>query len=91
MQRRRAFGGGRTPGYVRTWRATANGLEGAAAGATDTALILDELAQVEARDLAAALYMLANGAGKARAHRDGGLREPRAWRVLTISSGEVPD
>jgi uncharacterized protein (DUF927 family) len=84
------WGRGATPGYVRTWRATANGLEGAAAGATDTALILDELGQVDGRDLAAALYSLANGAGKARAMRDGALREPRSWRVLTLSSGEVP-
>jgi uncharacterized protein (DUF927 family) len=82
--------GGTTGGYVRTWRATANGLEGAAAGATDTALVLDEVGQVEAREMAAALYSLADGAGKARALRDGSLREPRSWRTLTISSGEVP-
>ena len=78
------------PRLVRAWRATANGLEGAAAGATDTALILDELGQAETRELAAALYMLANGSGKARAHRDGSLRDPKSWRVLTLSSGEVP-
>jgi putative DNA primase/helicase len=84
------WGRGGTPGYVRTWRATANGLEGAAAGTTDTALILDELGQVDGRELAAALYSLANGAGKQRALRDGALREPRSWRVLTISSGELP-
>ena len=82
------WGRGDTPGFIRDWRATANGLEGAAAGASDTALILDELGQAEARDLAAALYMLANGGGKARAHRDGSLREPSTWRVLTLSSGE---
>ena len=34
--------------------------------------------QVDARDMAAALYSLANGAGKARAARDGGLREPKS-------------
>ena len=84
------WGRGDIPGYVRTWRATANGLEGSAAGATDTVLILDEVGQVEAREMAAALYSLANGAGKARANRDGSLRELREWRVLTISSGEVP-
>jgi uncharacterized protein (DUF927 family) len=84
------WGRGDTPGYVRSWRATANGLEGAAAGASDTALVLDELGQVETRELAAALYSLANGAGKARAARDGALREPRSWRVMFISSGEVP-
>ncbi len=84
------WGRGDTLGFVRAWRATINGLEGAAAGVTDTALILDELGQAEARELAAALYMLANGSGKARAHRDGSLRDPKSWRVLTISSGEVP-
>ena len=83
------WGRGDTPGFVRTWRATANGLEGAAAGATDSALILDELGQVEAREFAAAAYMLANGAGKSRAHRDGALRDPRAWRLMFLSSGEV--
>jgi putative DNA primase/helicase len=38
------------PGYVRAWRATANGLEGAAAGASDTILVLDELGVVDARE-----------------------------------------
>jgi putative DNA primase/helicase len=84
------WGRGSTPGYMRTWRATANGLEGAAASATDTALILDELGQVEARDAAQALYSLSNGSGKARAARDGALREPKSWRVLVVSSGELP-
>lgn len=84
------WGRGTSPGYIRTWRATANGLEGAAAGATDTALVLDELGVVEARDAAAAFYGLANGSGKARAARDGTLREPKSWRVLILSSGEVP-
>jgi putative DNA primase/helicase len=84
------WGRGDGGGFVRTWRATANGLEGAAAAATDTGLILDEVGQVDAREMAAALYALANGTGKARAARDGGLREPKTWRVLAISSGEVP-
>jgi putative DNA primase/helicase len=69
------WGRGSTPGYIRTWRATANGLEGAAASATDTALVLDELGQVDPREAGAALYSLSNGAGKARASRDGALEE----------------
>lgn len=84
------WGRGAAPGYVRAWRATANGLEGMAASASDTALVLDELGVIEARDFAAAVYGLANGSGKARAGRDGGLREPKSWRVLVLSSGEVP-
>jgi putative DNA primase/helicase len=65
------WGRGASPGYVRAWRATANGLEGVAASTSDTVLILDELSVMEARDVQAALYALANGAGKARAARDG--------------------
>ena len=84
------WGRGASPGYVRAWRATANGLEGASASATDTVLVLDELGVIEARDAAAAIYGIANGAGKARAARDGSLREPKSWRVLLLSSGELP-
>ena len=84
------WGRGASPGYVRAWRATANGLEGAAASATDTCLVLDELGQVEARDAGAGLYSLSNGMGKARAGRDGALREPKSWRALILSSGEIP-
>jgi uncharacterized protein (DUF927 family) len=84
------WGRGATPGYVRAWRATANGLEGAAAQSTDTVMVLDELGMVDARDAAQSLYGLANGAGKARAGRDGSLREPKSWRVLYLSSGELP-
>lgn len=83
------WGRGDTRGYVRSWRATANGLEGAAASATDTCLVLDELGVGGSRDVAAAVYALANGLGKARAQRDGSLREPRSWQVWIVSSGEI--
>ena len=84
------WGRGATPGYVRAWRATANGLEGAAAQSTDTFMVLDELGMVDSRDAAQALYGLANGQGKQRATRDGSAREPKSWRVLFLSSGELP-
>ena len=84
------WGRGATPGYVRAWRATANGLEGAAAQTTDTVMVLDELGMVDARDAAQAFYGLANGQGKQRAARDGSPREPKSWRVLFLSSGELP-
>jgi putative DNA primase/helicase len=84
------WGKGGSPGYVRAWRATANGLEGAAASASDTVLVLDELGVLEARDAQSAIYGLANGSGKVRAARDGSLREPKSWRALILSTGEVP-
>jgi putative DNA primase/helicase len=83
------WGRGGSPGYVRAWRATANGLEGAAASATDTVLILDEFGQVDGREAGAVLYSLSNGGGKVRAARDGGIREPKSWRVMVLSTGEI--
>ena len=83
------WGRGGSPGYVRAWRATANGLEGAAASATDTALILDEFGQVDGREAGAVLYSLSNGGGKVRAARDGAIREPKSWRVMVLSTGEI--
>src|SRR5262245_53574566 len=76
-------------GYMRSWRATANGLEGAAVLATDTLLVLDELGVIDSRELNAAVYQLAIGSGKGRARRDGSMRTPASWRVMVVSTGEV--
>jgi putative DNA primase/helicase len=83
------WGGGDTNGYVRSWRATANGLEGVSLGHSDTLLCLDELSQLAAKDAGEAAYMLANGAGKSRSSRDGSARKAARWRVLFLSSGEI--
>jgi putative DNA primase/helicase len=83
------WGRGGSPGVVRSWRATANGLEGAAACSTDAVLVLDEMGMIEPREMAAAVYALANGTGKQRAAQSGDLREPKSWRVMVISSGEL--
>jgi putative DNA primase/helicase len=83
------WGGGDTSGYVRSWRATANGLEGVSLGHSDTLLCLDELSQLAAKDAGEAAYMLANGSGKSRSSRDGSARKAAKWRVLFLSSGEI--
>jgi uncharacterized protein (DUF927 family) len=74
--------------YPRLWRATTNGLEGLAALHNDGLLILDELSQVDPRDVGEAAYMLANGQGKARATRTGTARQAQRWRLLFLSAGE---
>jgi putative DNA primase/helicase len=84
-----AWGRGSSNGYVRGWRATANGLEGAAASANDTVLILDEVGVLEAREASASLYELANGLGKSRMNRDTSLRKTKTWDVFVLSSGEI--
>jgi putative DNA primase/helicase len=76
-------------GQMRQWRATANGLEGAAAETRDTLLILDELGQADPREVADVVYMLSAGSGKQRATRTGSARLRQSWRVLFVSTGEV--
>jgi putative DNA primase/helicase len=83
------WGGGGINGYLRSWRATSNGLESIAEAHCDTLLCLDEMGQVEAREAGDIAYMLANGFGKGRARRDGSARPPAQWRLLFLSSGEV--
>ncbi len=77
------------PSYAGTWRATDNGLEGVAAMHSDMLVILDELSQLEPRHAGQVAYLLANGQGKSRSHRDGSPRLPARWRVLFLSAGEI--
>lgn len=75
--------------YMQRWRATSNGLEGLASLHNDTLLVLDELAQVDAREAGEIAYMLANGSGKARAGRSGTARARQTWKLLFLSAGEI--
>jgi putative DNA primase/helicase len=76
-------------GVVRSWRATANGLEGVANRTSDVILILDELGQRDTKDAATALYMLASGVGKIRMNRNATLQDIKTWRAFMLSSGEM--
>lgn len=82
-------GGGGLSGYIRTWRATDNALEGTALTHCDTLLCLDEMGQVDAKTAAATAYMISNGQGKGRARQDGTGRKPKSWRTLFLSTGEI--
>jgi uncharacterized protein (DUF927 family) len=75
--------------FIRTWRATSNGLEGVAVLHCDGLLCLDELGQVDARQAGETAYMLANGQGKVRAGQSGAARDTAKWRVVFVSSGEI--
>jgi uncharacterized protein (DUF927 family) len=63
--------------------------EAVAAGHSDLLLCLDEMGEADGEVVGRAAYMLANGAGKGRAGRDGGARRPAEWRLLFLSTGEV--
>lgn len=76
------------PGYRRSWRATANGMEGAAALFNDCLLALDEISECDPREVGAIVYALGNGRGKQRASRSGSARGVTRWRCFVLSSGE---
>lgn len=75
--------------YMLRWRATGNGLEGIATAHNDLFMGLDELAQVSPHEAGEIAYMLANGAGKTRANRDGEARASKKWRTCFLSTGEI--
>lgn len=75
--------------YMQTWRNTDNALEATAMQCCDALLLLDEIAQVDARVAGECVYMLSNGGAKGRSQRTGGLRARASWRVLFLSAGEI--
>lgn len=76
------------PTFKRSWRATANGMEGAAALFNDGLLALDEISECDPREVGAIVYALGNGSGKQRASRTGAARGVTRWRCVVLSSGE---
>jgi putative DNA primase/helicase len=74
--------------YIRSWRATDNGLEGIAAIHNDKLLILDELGASDPRKAGDISYMFNSGLGKTRANITGAARRPYTWRIGVLSSGE---
>lgn len=76
------------PNFKRSWRSTANGMEGAAAMFNDCLLALDEISECDPKEVGAIVYALGNGHGKQRANRNGNARGVTRWRCFVISSGE---
>ncbi len=75
---------------VRSWNATRNGLEAVAAASNDTVLALDEIGEARPDSLQEIVYAIANDTGRTRANREGGLRDLQRWRVVLLSTGEIP-
>lgn len=76
------------PGFKQSWRATANGLEGAAVMFNDSLMALDEIKECDPRQVGEVVYMLGNGTGKRRASRNGAARAVMRWSCFVMSSGE---
>lgn len=77
--------------YVKTFNGTpvANELHAGFCGSLP--LCLDELQVIKERKVFdEIIYMLCEGAGKARGAKGGGLQRMQTWRNCTISTGEMP-
>jgi len=74
--------------FKRSWKTTANGLEGAAVLFNDCLLALDEIGECDPREIGAIVYSLGNGRGKQRATRSGSARGVSRWRSFVLSTGE---
>lgn len=78
-----------SPEFKRSWRTTSNGLEGICSLHNDCLLALDEFGQSDAKEVGEIAYMYSQGIGKQRSSRDGTPREPKTWRGMLFSTGEV--
>jgi uncharacterized protein (DUF927 family) len=74
--------------FLQTWNLTANGIETVCVEHTDTFLGLDEIKEIDARDLDRVAYSVVNGQGKIRSDRTGAAKSPHLWRVALFSTGE---
>ena len=78
-----------SPEFKRSWKTTANGLEGVCALHNDCLLPLDEFGQADANEVGEISYMISQGMGKQRAYKNASPCDPATWRVMMLSTGEV--
>jgi len=77
-----------SPEYVGSWRATANGMEGASSLRNDCLLALDEISECNPKEVGAIVYAAGNGRGKTRARASGDVKPIVSFRNFIVSTGE---
>jgi len=75
--------------FVRRWNVTGNGLEGLAEAHSDLPLVLDELGAATIGDIRPLVYQVSGGQGKTALNSARELKEPRSWRTIVVSTGEL--
>lgn len=76
-------------GNIHSWRATDNGIEGAAASQNDSVFARDELHLGSPKAVDSTIYMLGDGEGKQTLTRDRKVRKTFKFRNMVLSSGEL--
>ncbi|MBK1723219.1 DUF927 domain-containing protein [Thiocystis violacea] len=75
--------------FIRRWNLTGNGLEGLAEAHSDMPLVLDELGSSTIGDIRPLVYQVSGGQGKTAMTSAREMKEPRSWRTIVISTGEL--
>lgn len=75
--------------FIRTWKATSNGMESVASLHNDGFLALDEIGECEVKHIGNVVYMLGNGMGKTRMNKDITTQASKKWRIAYLSTGET--
>lgn len=77
--------------FIHTFNSTVVGREKSAAFVNSLPLILDELQIVkERKEFDKDIYMLAEGAGRTRGNKNGGVDKTPTWSNCILTSGEMP-
>lgn len=77
--------------YIKTFNGTQVSLELTAGFVNNLPLILDEFQMLRnKKDFEQIVYMLAEGVGKGRGGKTGGVRETQTWKNCILTSGETP-
>ena len=77
--------------YIKTFNGTQVSLELTAGFVNNLPLILDEFQMLRnKKDFEQIVYMLAEGVGKGRGGKTGGVRETQTWKNCILTSGEMP-
>jgi putative DNA primase/helicase len=74
---------------IQRWNSTGNAFEAIGDAHNDSLLILDELHTCSTKDFASIIYNLFGGRGKQRLTREADAVEPRSWRCIVLSTGEI--
>lgn len=78
------------PSYIESCRTTTNALENTAYSHNDCLLILDEILQMNSRDMGDTVYTLCNGMGKARMRANTDSQPIIKFRNNYLFTGEIP-
>ena len=82
---------GRGSAHMRSWHASANGLEALFANTHDSLVLLDEMrpSRGDADRIADVVFQLGNGLSTGRMTKDRRQDEMRSWTILGLSTGEM--